>query len=77
MYVYYKYIAVRTISPKKLRLLKYLNSLNTISIIVFKQFMNREKESLNILRKLKEKSDYVKWNKDKKSRIFRANCKKD
>ena len=55
MYVYYKYIAVRTISPKKLRLLKYLNSLNTISIIVFKQFMNREKESLNILRKLKRK----------------------
>jgi hypothetical protein len=28
------------------------------------------KESLNILRKLKEKSDYVKWNKDKRIEYY-------
>ena len=38
--------------------------------------MNREKESLNILRKLKEKSDYVKWNKDKKVEYFGQIVKK-
>ena len=60
MYVYYKYIAVRTISPKKLRLLKYLNSLNTISIIVFKQFINRKKE-LNYLNSAHEsdRSEFI------------------
>jgi hypothetical protein len=44
MYVYYQYIAVKPVFSKKFCLPKYLNSLNTISIIVFKQFINREKE---------------------------------
>ncbi|MFV9629961.1 MAG: hypothetical protein ACNYWM_02615 [Methanosarcinales archaeon] len=38
--------------------------------------MNREKESLNILRKLKEKSEYVKWNKDKRIEYFGLIIKK-
>ncbi|KAF5427802.1 putative ATPase, AAA+ ATPase superfamily, partial [Candidatus Methanomarinus sp.] len=60
MYVYYKYIAVKTAFPKKFCLPKYLNSLNTISIIVFKQFINRKKE-LNYLNSAHEsdRSEFI------------------